>query len=235
MDEAVKFLRNPKVAGSGAEKKVAFLAGKGMPPGAIVEAARRAGDAELAAYVAARAQEAKPADPTAPPASPPQAPAPAAGDGVAAAGASALPFGAAAKPGAAKEVEVVVPDVVFALADLAKMKGEGGAKLCLACKGIVYEVDPEFYGAGRGYHAFAGVDCSRHLGKVRVGTQEANQRWQNLSEKQLKTLDEWEAKYQSKYTILGRIDEGELAAPAPPTEKAPQGGGAGAAGGCAQQ
>lgn len=51
---------------------------------------------------------------------------------------------------------------------------------------------------------------SRHLGKVVVGTTEANCDWTTLSEKHIDILSSWEAKYRSKYSIVGWVvpDEG---------------------------
>eukprot|EP01059_Diplonema_ambulator_P012544 TRINITY_DN22900_c0_g1_i1.p1 TRINITY_DN22900_c0_g1~~TRINITY_DN22900_c0_g1_i1.p1 ORF type:complete len:221 (+),score=78.21 TRINITY_DN22900_c0_g1_i1:58-663(+) len=112
-----------------------------------------------------------------------------------------------------EKIEVVVPERVFSLAELKTLRGEKGAMLCLSCKGIVYEVDPEFYGTGMAYHVFSGVDCSRHLAKVRVGDNEANQHWTGLTPTQQTTLADWEEKYQKKYKILGRIDVAELTEP----------------------
>eukprot|EP01060_Flectonema_neradi_P000186 TRINITY_DN1012_c2_g3_i1.p1 TRINITY_DN1012_c2_g3~~TRINITY_DN1012_c2_g3_i1.p1 ORF type:complete len:195 (+),score=50.62 TRINITY_DN1012_c2_g3_i1:87-671(+) len=106
-----------------------------------------------------------------------------------------------------------IPDRVFKLDELQKYKGVEGQPLYLSCKGLVYEVDPSFYGPGKPYHAFAGADCSRHLAKVVVGTDELNQHWSNLSDKELKTLQEWEDKYQQKYKIMGSIDKSELSQP----------------------
>ena len=75
----------------------------------------------------------------------------------------------------------------------------------LAVKGVVYNVAPEYYGPGAGYHAFAAVDCSRHLGKVVVGTAEANADWTTLSEKHVKILNDWEERFRSKYCIVGWV------------------------------
>ena len=116
-----------------------------------------------------------------------------------------------------KQYPPVHPDKVFTLAELSELKGLNGKDLCISCKGVVYRVDPGFYGEGMSYFAFAGADSSRHLAKVVIGTTELNQTWTSLDAKQMKVLDDWEEKYQAKYTILGRIDLSELS---PPVEKA---------------
>ena len=112
-----------------------------------------------------------------------------------------------------KKNKIVIPEKKFTLTELQQYRGEDGQPLYLSCKGIVYEVDPSFYGPKMAYHAFSGVDCSRHLAKVVVGTNESNQTWSDLSEKQLKTLKEWEDKYQEKYSIKGTIEFSELSEP----------------------
>ena len=77
-------------------------------------------------------------------------------------------------------------------------------------KGKIYNVGHDFYGPGSAYNAFAGCDASRHLGKVVVGKEESNADWSvNFTAKHLQTLDEWEAKFQSKYNVVGWITFGE--------------------------
>eukprot|EP01064_Diplonema_japonicum_P010594 TRINITY_DN17827_c0_g1_i2.p1 TRINITY_DN17827_c0_g1~~TRINITY_DN17827_c0_g1_i2.p1 ORF type:complete len:200 (+),score=44.62 TRINITY_DN17827_c0_g1_i2:56-601(+) len=110
-----------------------------------------------------------------------------------------------------EKIEVTIPDKIFTLEELATLKGEKGKPLCLSCKGIVYKVDPEFYGSGKAYSVFSGADCSRHLAKVKVGSAELNQHWTtHLTDTQVTTLDDWEEKYQKKYEILGKIDVAQL-------------------------
>ena len=76
-------------------------------------------------------------------------------------------------------------------------------------KGKIYNVSPDFYGPGCAYNAFAGCDASRQLGKVVVGRDEINADWTtNFSAKHAQTLDEWEAKYQGKYNVVGWITFG---------------------------
>ncbi len=70
-------------------------------------------------------------------------------------------------------------------------------------RGIVYRVSPQWYGPDAPYHAFAGRDSSRHLGKTTVGTEEANSGWTTLSRDHLSSLQEWEERFQSKYLPVG--------------------------------
>ena len=95
----------------------------------------------------------------------------------------------------------------FTLEELARHQGEGGSEVLMACKGIVYHVDPMHYGTGAGYHVFAGKDVSRHLGKMLVGDEEANQRYDTLTEKETGIMNDWEEKFLKKYDIWGWLVE----------------------------
>ena len=75
----------------------------------------------------------------------------------------------------------------------------------LAVKGVVYSVSHDYYGPGAGYSVFSAKDSSRQLGKVIVADTECNADWTTLDEKQRKVLDEWEARYRSKYPIVGWV------------------------------
>lgn len=75
-------------------------------------------------------------------------------------------------------------------------------------KGVVYSVSAEWYGTDSPYHAFTGRDSSRHLGKVVVGNTEANCDWSTMDKAHLKALDEWDAKFKSKYPVVGTVKFG---------------------------
>jgi len=100
-----------------------------------------------------------------------------------------------------------VPNVVvprgFTAAELANYTGENGTVPYVSVKGTVFAVSREFYGPGNAYNAFAGVDASRHLGKVRVGRDECNADWTTLSFEHLQVLDEWEERFRAKYMPVG--------------------------------
>eukprot|EP01062_Namystynia_karyoxenos_P056644 TRINITY_DN47567_c0_g1_i1.p1 TRINITY_DN47567_c0_g1~~TRINITY_DN47567_c0_g1_i1.p1 ORF type:complete len:292 (+),score=67.87 TRINITY_DN47567_c0_g1_i1:121-876(+) len=93
----------------------------------------------------------------------------------------------------------------FTPAELARYNGCRGAPVYIACKGIVYDADPEHYGPKAGYNAFVAKDASRHFGKMTVGEDEANQPWGDLSEKEMAILDDWEKKFRSKYPVVGWV------------------------------
>eukprot|EP01060_Flectonema_neradi_P017781 TRINITY_DN24616_c0_g1_i1.p1 TRINITY_DN24616_c0_g1~~TRINITY_DN24616_c0_g1_i1.p1 ORF type:complete len:187 (+),score=31.21 TRINITY_DN24616_c0_g1_i1:31-591(+) len=91
----------------------------------------------------------------------------------------------------------------FEIRELKKYNGRWGYEVYLSCKGIVYHVDPMHYGSGASYSVFAGKDISRHLGKMQISDQEANQEWDTLTEKESKILNDWEAMFKRKYDIRG--------------------------------
>ncbi|KAJ9455139.1 putative steroid-binding protein 3 [Diplonema papillatum] len=131
--------------------------------------------------------------------------------------------------------QVTIPDRLITVDELAAMDGQGGRPLCLSCKGIVYEVDPSFYGKGEAYHAFAAKDCTRHLAKVSVGDSESNRTWGDLSAAQVEVLNDWEEKYQAKYPILGRLDTSQLQPPDAEEPMKPSKASKAGSSGCAQQ
>eukprot|EP01061_Rhynchopus_euleeides_P043132 TRINITY_DN75269_c0_g1_i1.p1 TRINITY_DN75269_c0_g1~~TRINITY_DN75269_c0_g1_i1.p1 ORF type:complete len:201 (+),score=63.47 TRINITY_DN75269_c0_g1_i1:117-719(+) len=95
----------------------------------------------------------------------------------------------------------------FELEELLDYRGYNGSEVLMACKGVVYHVDPMHYGPKGGYHVFAGKDVSRHLGKMDVGDKEANQTWLSLVEKETAILDDWESKFKKKYNIWGWLTD----------------------------
>ena len=83
------------------------------------------------------------------------------------------------------------------------------APIYLGVKGNVYDVSyggADFYGPGKSYNLFAGRDASRSLAKVSLEAADAESRdLSDLTEEQLKTLDDWEAKISKKYPIVGTM------------------------------
>jgi hypothetical protein len=71
----------------------------------------------------------------------------------------------------------------------------------------VYQVAPNFYGPGSPYKCYAGVDCSRNLGKAIVGVGEQNADWRSLSPEHMADLDSWVALFNRKYTVVGWLIE----------------------------
>ena len=73
----------------------------------------------------------------------------------------------------------------------------------IGVKGVIYNVSPQWYGPGSPYNVFAGREASRHLGKIIVGSDEANADWTTLSPEHITSLGEWEDRFKSKYTPVG--------------------------------
>jgi len=97
----------------------------------------------------------------------------------------------------------------FTLEQLSTYTGATGPhyKIYIAVRGEVYDVTSgrDFYGPGAGYSVFAGRDATRALGKMQISAEECNCGWDNLNEEHRKTMLEWEAKYKSKYPVVGRM------------------------------
>eukprot|EP00796_Vickermania_ingenoplastis_P001012 gene1012-603_t len=93
----------------------------------------------------------------------------------------------------------------FTLKELEEWDGIQKPLAFMGIKGVVYSVSLGFYGKGSPYNAFAGRDCSRHLGKTVVGRDEANADWTRLSQGHLSVLQEWEDKLCCKYTPVGWV------------------------------
>ncbi|KAG2500584.1 hypothetical protein HYH03_001352 [Edaphochlamys debaryana] len=79
----------------------------------------------------------------------------------------------------------------------------------IAVKGVIYDVSQsrEFYGKGGPYEAFAGRECSRALAIMKVDAAECNDNLADCTEKQLKTLEDWCNKFNSKYPIVGQVQK----------------------------
>ena len=114
----------------------------------------------------------------------------------------------------AQKTDVSIPSVPkpkkkgFTKEELAQCKGEddgkGGKKpLYCSVKGVVYEVSPQFYGPGAGYHCFAGAEASRNLGRGIVSDSEVNAEWRHLKKDDMETLDGWAERFAGKYAVVG--------------------------------
>ncbi|EAN98494.1 hypothetical protein TcYC6_0121530 [Trypanosoma cruzi] len=91
--------------------------------------------------------------------------------------------------------------------ELSKYNGRDEAPIYISVKGVVYDCSAaaEFYGPGASYHVFAGKEVSRCLAKMLISDEEANAGWCNLTEEHREALDEWSAKYNEKYPVVGRF------------------------------
>ena len=91
----------------------------------------------------------------------------------------------------------------FTKEELAQYDGVSNPLIFVGVKGIIYNVAKEWYGPQSSYHAFAGREASRHLGKTVVGREESNCDWTTLSPQHLQVLNEWEERFMIKYVRVG--------------------------------
>ena len=94
-------------------------------------------------------------------------------------------------------------------AELAAADGADGAPLWLAIRGRVYDVTAgaAFYGPGKSYHAFVGVDASRAFALGCVEPECVSDDLAGLSAAELRELDRWTELYEThdKYTLVGAL------------------------------
>lgn len=93
----------------------------------------------------------------------------------------------------------------FTAAELAQFTGENSTPIYMSVKGKVYDCTggAAFYGPGNSYAVFAGKEVSRCLGKMLISDEEANANWDDLTPERMQSLDEWAAKFDSKYPVIG--------------------------------
>jgi membrane-associated progesterone receptor component len=87
--------------------------------------------------------------------------------------------------------------------DLAPCNGVERPEILIGVKGIVYNVSPQWYGPAGPYHAFAGAEASRQLGKTIVATSELNADWTTMTADHIQALREWEERFKAKYYPVG--------------------------------
>ena len=93
----------------------------------------------------------------------------------------------------------------FNAQSLSEFNGVGNKPIYLSLKRVVYDVSSgaDFYGPGKGYGVFSGKEVTRCLAKMKINDLESNAGWANLLEEHRHTMEEWVAKYQSKYPVVG--------------------------------
>lgn len=87
-----------------------------------------------------------------------------------------------------------------------KTETNPAAKIYLSAKGMIFDVTAGkgFYGPEGGYHKFAGKNCQRALALTSLKDEDVtNSKIEDLSETDLKTLDDWIKKYMEKYSHVG--------------------------------
>jgi len=98
---------------------------------------------------------------------------------------------------------------------LLKFNGTDDAKLYVAIKGYVYDVtaNTKSYGPGKAYNKLVGKDVGRLLGLNKLQLKEEDGRlpdtWDlsDLTEKQLKIVDDWIVFFKMRYPIVALIQE----------------------------
>ncbi|CAD1809721.1 Cytochrome b5-like Heme/Steroid binding domain family protein [Candida parapsilosis] len=98
---------------------------------------------------------------------------------------------------------------------LSKFNGTDDAKLYVAIKGYVYDVtaNTKSYGPGKAYNKLVGKDVGRLLGLNKLQLKEEDGRlpdtWDlsDLTEKQLKIVDDWIVFFKMRYPIVALIQE----------------------------
>jgi len=99
----------------------------------------------------------------------------------------------------------------ISLEELAKADGTGEdeTKKCyVAIKGRVYDVTGnKAYEPGGSYHAFAGKDASRALGKTSTKPEDVDPDWSTLDDKEKKTLNDWVAFFSNRYNVVGVVKD----------------------------
>lgn len=105
-------------------------------------------------------------------------------------------------------------DELFQFRGLQPVDADSGrvdAPIYMAIKGQVLDVSyggKEMYGEGGPYFKFAGKDASRALGKMSFEPADIDSSdLSDLTEQQLKTLDDWERKFieSKKYPVVGKL------------------------------
>ena len=91
--------------------------------------------------------------------------------------------------------------------DQLKQACEEGENIWIGCKGKIYDVkDNKMYSKDGSYNLFVGKDSSVALGKMEFDDSHFQKNWKtDLSEKELKILQEWEARFEKKYPVVGLL------------------------------
>ncbi|KAL0241970.1 hypothetical protein I308_106144 [Cryptococcus tetragattii IND107] len=95
-------------------------------------------------------------------------------------------------------------------ANLAPPKHDGSdpsKPIYVAIKGKVFDVSSrgEMYAPGKGYNVFAGKDGSKGLGMSSLDPRDAVADYSSLNEGQMNTLNQWEAFFEKRYSVVGRV------------------------------
>mmetsp|Transcript_10715 Transcript_10715/g.23041 ORF Transcript_10715/g.23041 Transcript_10715/m.23041 type:complete len:105 (+) Transcript_10715:58-372(+) len=98
----------------------------------------------------------------------------------------------------------------FTVAELSTFNGLNDAPVYFSVMGKVFDVTSgrTFYGPGGPYAIFAGRECARALAMMKIEVSECTDDVEGLDEKQRHTLEQWIAKFESKYPLVGTLIKG---------------------------
>lgn len=94
------------------------------------------------------------------------------------------------------------------LEELSKCTGEDPFRpILMAVRGKVYDVTEarNFYGPGSSYNVYAGRESARALGKMSLSAEDCTGEIDDLTEKELATLEQWDSKFAAKYKVVGQV------------------------------
>ncbi|KAH9900142.1 cytochrome b5 [Xylariomycetidae sp. FL2044] len=98
-------------------------------------------------------------------------------------------------------------DDPISLEALSQANGTEGQKAYVAIKGKVYDVTGNpAYQEGGSYHVFVGKDASRALAKTSTKPEDVKPEWQDLDDKEKKTLDDWNTFFSKRYNVVGIVE-----------------------------
>ncbi|XP_047338491.1 probable steroid-binding protein 3 [Impatiens glandulifera] len=77
----------------------------------------------------------------------------------------------------------------------------------VSVRGRIFDVTTgkSFYGPGGPYALFSGKDASRALAKMSKNEEDVCASLDGLSAKEIGVLDDWEKKFEAKYTVVGKV------------------------------
>ncbi|KAF9968718.1 hypothetical protein BGZ70_009640 [Mortierella alpina] len=96
---------------------------------------------------------------------------------------------------------------IFTSEELKEHDGtEENSTIYVAIKGTVFDVTAKkaMYGPGGGYHCFAGRDASKALGMSSLKVEDCVADYSGLTEKELKTMEDWYTFFEKRYPIVGK-------------------------------
>ncbi len=204
VQNALKFLLHPSVAGQARDRQAVFLLRKGLTQAEVREAFRAA--------EAQRAQNAGQGDSKVASAGQPVAAAKEGGKGK---GVSSTSIFSAIRQALGRIVGVgddAAEDKVesvgnLTLSELSAFDGGSCERLIVSVEGVLYDITQrwDLYGPGKKYNVFCGRDATFALATMSLEKADMNRFSFELDGEQEQTLREWVAKYKKSYPVVGRL------------------------------